>query len=211
MTASTLAELRAETRATARARLRDLALDAARDVVLERGWSAVRMGTIATAIGTSRQTLHTEFGTKDDLGQALVMRETDAFFDGISQRLAAHPGDLAAAVYDAVALTLHSTATNPLLQSALNETHPGTDETLLPMVTTRSEPLLHRAGDLFGAWVRTHWPDKNTNDIRVMVQSVVRLLISHAVATTAPPESAAGDIALVACRCLGLPDPNIPS
>jgi AcrR family transcriptional regulator len=67
-------DLRAETRAYGRARLRELALDAARDVVLDRGWAAVRMGAIAKEIGISRQTLHGEFGTKDDLGNALVMR-----------------------------------------------------------------------------------------------------------------------------------------
>lgn len=90
-----VADLRAETRAFGRARLRDVALDAAREVVLERGWSAVRMGAIATTIGISRQSLHAEFGTKDDLGNALVMRETAEFFDGVAVRLAEHPGDLA--------------------------------------------------------------------------------------------------------------------
>ena len=51
-------DLRAETRAFGRARLRELALDAAREVVLDRGWSAVRMGSIATAVGISRQSLY---------------------------------------------------------------------------------------------------------------------------------------------------------
>ena len=84
----TVVDLRAETRAFGRARLRELALDAARDIVLTRGWGAVRMGAIATAIGISRQSLHGEFGTKDELGDALVLRETAAFLDGVASRLA---------------------------------------------------------------------------------------------------------------------------
>jgi AcrR family transcriptional regulator len=80
----TVVDLRAETRAFGRARLRELALDAARDIVLTRGWAAVRMGAIATAIGISRQSLHGEFGTKDELGDALVLRETAAFLDGVA-------------------------------------------------------------------------------------------------------------------------------
>ena len=42
-----------------------------------------------------RRRLHAEFGTKDDLGKALVMRETAEFFDGVMTRLGEHPGDLA--------------------------------------------------------------------------------------------------------------------
>jgi len=203
----TVAELRAETRATARARLRDLALDAARSAAIERGWSAVRMGAVAAAIGTSRQTLHTEFGTKANLGQALVMREATMFMDGIAQRLAAHPGDLGGAAYAAAAFVLHVAATNPLLQTALSGANNG-DDTLLPPLTTQSEPLLHIGDELLGNWVTSQWPDGNPEDVRIMVETAVRLVISHAVAPTARPEVAARDIALVARRCFDPEPPN---
>ena len=196
----TVAELRAETRANARARLRDLALEAARTATLEHGWSAVRMGSVAAAIGASRQTLHTEFGTRDNLGHALVMREVTMFLDGVAQRLAAHPGDLAGAVFDAATFALQVAAANPLLQTALSAADTGGDS-LLPSLTTRSEPLLRRGDELVGNWVRSQWPDGNPDDIRIMVDTVVRLVVSHAIAPTVAPETAAGDIAHVACRC----------
>ena len=79
-----VADLRAETREFGRTRLRELALDAAREVALDRGWAAVRMGEVALAVGISRQSLHAEFGTKGDLGHALVVRETSAYFDGVA-------------------------------------------------------------------------------------------------------------------------------
>ncbi len=205
---TTVAELRAETRATARARLRDLALDAARAAAIERGWSAVRISEVAAVIGTSRQTLHTEFGTKDNLGQALISREATLFVGGVAQRLAAHPGDLGAAAYDAARFALLAAATNPLLQTALSSAD-GDDGTLLPSLTTRSEPLISRGVELVSAWFISQWPDTNSNDVRTMAESLVRLVISHAIAPTATPEVAAGDIALAACRWYGLPEPSL--
>lgn len=205
---TTVSDLRAESRAATRARLRDLALDAARDVALDRGWGAVRMGHVAAAIGTSRQTLHAEFGTKDDLGLALVMREVSVLFEGISERLAGHPGDLGGAVEDAVTFTLHETADNRLLQTALSGSAAGGDESLLPLLTTRSEPLLNGAVELFGDWVASQWPDLDADVSRIMVESVARLLISHAVLPIKTPEAAAQDLAHVACRCLGFTDPH---
>ena len=108
-------DLRAETRAYGRARLRDLALDATRDVVLDRGWAAVRMGAIATMVGISRQSLHAEFGTKDELGNALVMRETSVFLEELQGLLAGHPGDLAGGVFEASQFILSASRDNPLL------------------------------------------------------------------------------------------------
>ena len=191
----------------ARARLRDLALDAAREVALSRGWGAVRMGGVAAAIGTSRQTLHAEFGTKEDLGLALVMREASEFFDGITERLAGQQGNLGGAVEQAATYTLAATAENPLLQMALTGAAAGGDESLLPLLTTRSEPVLDRAVDLFGSWVASQWPDKDADSVRIMVESVARLLISHILVPTKPPEAAAQDLARVACRCMGFDDP----
>lgn len=202
-------DLRAETRAYGRARLRDLALDAAREVVLDRGWGAVRMGAIATRVGISRQTLHAEFGTKDDLGQALVLRETEEFFEGMADRLAEHPGDLAAAVRAAALHVLTVTPQNPLLQTILTQTPAnGGDVSLLPLLTTRGESLIQRPLQIVGEWVARQWPSADPRDVRVMVESTVRLGLSHILTPTGDPAQAAADIALIACRCLGFPDPH---
>lgn len=201
-------DLRAETRAFGRARLRDVALDAARAVVLERGWSAVRMGSIATTIGISRQSLHAEFGTKDDLGNALVMRETAEFFDGVAVRLAEHPGDLAGGVSSAAQYMVSVARDNPLLETILTRTTAnGGDVSLLSLLTVRGEPLIGTAIKVFGGWVNEQWPSADPDDVRVMVESVVRLCLSHILTPTKTPEAAAADLALVACRCLR---PDIP-
>ncbi len=200
-------DLKAETRAFGRARLRELALDAARQVALDRGWSAVRMGSIATAIGISRQSLHAEFGTKDELGNALVLRESSVFFGGVRERLDQHPGDLAGALRDASRYMLDVTRDNPLLQTILTRAPAGGDTSLLPSLTTRGEPLIEISIDTFGDWVAEHWPSLHPSDTRLMVESVVRLVLSHILTPTKPPSEVADDVALLACRCLRLPDP----
>jgi len=112
--------------------------------VLDRGWSAVRMGAIATAVGVSRQSLHAEFGTKDDLGDALVLREVSIFFDGMLERLEHHRGDLAGAVRDAGGYIVDAVRDNPLLQTILTRAPAQGDFSLLPLLTTRGEPLIGR-------------------------------------------------------------------
>jgi len=204
----TVVDLKAETRAFGRARLRELALDAARTVVLERGWAAVRMGAIATAVGISRQSLHAEFGTKDELGDALVMRETTTFLDGVQSRLAEHPGDLAGGVADAAEFMLSATRDDPLLQTILTRAPAnGGDQSLLPLLTTRGEPLIEHAMQIVGSWVAEQCPSAEASDLGLMVESVVRLAHSHLLTQTRMPSEAARDLALVACRCLRLPDP----
>ena len=202
-----VADLQAETRAYGRARLRELALDAARDVVLQKGWAAVRMGAIATAVGISRQSLHAEFGTKEDLGHALVMRETGEFFEGVRARLAEHPGDLGGAVTAAATYMLTVARENPLLQTILTRAPVDGDTSLLPLLTTRGEPLISRADEFLGQWVAEQWPDLNPDDAALMVESVVRLALSHILIPAKSPVQTADELARVACRCVGFDDP----
>ncbi|MCH9720513.1 MAG: TetR/AcrR family transcriptional regulator [Actinomycetia bacterium] len=205
----TVADLKAETRAFGRARLRELALDAARDVVLDRGWAAVRMGAIATTVGVSRQSLHGEFGTKDELGGALVMRETEEFFAEMQNQLADHPGDVAGGVFAAAQYMLTAARDNPLLQTILTQTPAnGGDVSLLPLLTTQGEPLIESAVEIFIGWVADQQPSAGPDDVRLMVESVVRLGLSNILTPTRAPGDVASDLALLACRCLRLPDPD---
>lgn len=203
----TVVDLRAETRAYGRSRLRELALDAARDIVLDRGWAAVRMGQIATAIGMSRASVHAEFGTKDDLGEALVMRETAVFFEEMRAHLDQHPGDLTGAVKAAVTYILQATAGNPLLQTILTQAPVDGDTSLLPLLTTRGEPLMTQAVEMVRDWAARQWPDLPEADVRLTAESVARVGFSHILTPTKAAADIAEDLALLACRCLKFPDP----
>ncbi len=46
-----------------RALLRDSVLDAMRDLLLTRDWSAITLSDVARAAGISRQTIYNEFGS----------------------------------------------------------------------------------------------------------------------------------------------------
>lgn len=195
----------AEIRADARQRVRDAMLEAAHELVVESGWSAVRMGAIAARVGVSRQTLHAEFGTKEALGQALVLRVTDRFLVGVAEALEARADRLGDAVRAAVTYTLERTADDPLLQTVLTSTRGTGDETLLPLLTSRGEPLLHRASDVLRAWVGERFPDLDAALVDEVVDSVVRLVVSHAVLLLDPPAVVGERLGRLAERGLGVP------
>ena len=192
-------------RADARVRVREAMLDAAHALVVARGWGAVRMGAIAAEVGVSRQTLHAEFGTKDALGQALVLRVTDRFLLGVAEQLEAHEGRLEDGVRAAVTFTLERTKADPLLQTVLTSTRGAGDEGLLPLLTSRGEPLLHRSSEVLSAWVRGHHPDLDPALVDDVVDSVVRLVVSHAVLLLDPPDAVGARLGRLAVRGLGLP------
>lgn len=163
------------------------------------------MGAIATQVGISRQSLHAEFGTKDELGNALVMREMTEFFDGVRSRLDAHPGDLAGGVGEAVQYMVSAARDNPLVETIITRAAAGGDVSLLSLLTVRGEALLGTATALVGDWVAGQWPSADPADVRIMVESVVRLCQSHILTPTKSPAEVGADLALVACRCLPLP------
>jgi AcrR family transcriptional regulator len=178
-------------------------LDAAHEAAVEAGWGAVRMGAVATRVGVSRQTLHAEFGTKEALGQALVLRTTERFLLGVQESLAQSPA-LREAIRSAVVYTLERTAADPLLQTVLTSARSGSDETLLPLLTSRSEPVLHRSSEVLRAWVQEHHPELDPVRVSDVVDSVVRLVVSHVVLPVDPPATVGRRLAALAEAGLGL-------
>ena len=71
----------------ARELLRTTLLDAARALLGERGWARVTMADVAARVGVSRQTLYNTFGSRDELAQALVLREQERMLAGVAGNL----------------------------------------------------------------------------------------------------------------------------
>ncbi|MGW5029200.1 TetR/AcrR family transcriptional regulator, partial [Streptomyces albidoflavus] len=92
-------------RETVRSLLRERLLDAAYELVAEKGFERLRMSQLAVAVGVSRQTVYNELGSKDAVGEALFQREVERCMLGIEQRLDQHRDDLRAAVAEAVEFT----------------------------------------------------------------------------------------------------------
>lgn len=167
-------------RLTFRRQVRDHALDAARTLTVDKGWARVRMGEVAALTGVSRPTLYKEFGDKQGLGEALIMSETERFLVGISATLAAHPQDAAGGIAAAVEHVLAEADASPLLCAILTSARDADNE-LLPLLTTRSAPVLEAATRTLIAWFDEHFPQLDPQDLADAVDALVRLTVSHLV------------------------------
>lgn len=194
---------------TARGPVRGQILDAAYDAAVSLGWERVRMGAVAGAAGVSRQTVYNEFGSKDGLGQALVLREADRFLAGVERILDEERSDPVEGVRRAVEFTLRRGGENPLLHTILTSARGG-DDSLLPLLTTRSEPVLHAASDVLVAHARRDFPDLPDEEVRRAADALVRLTVSHLVLPLGDPAAVAAELGDLARRLLfppaGRPD-----
>ncbi|MBB6173233.1 AcrR family transcriptional regulator [Nocardiopsis mwathae] len=164
--------------------VRDRLLDSAYTAILAGRWGRLRMADIASGAGVSRQTLYNEFGSKEGLLQAVVVREADGFLDGVMAIFADHRSDPVHAVGEAARWTLASSADNPLLRAIIT----GDDE-MLPVLTTRAEPLHVALGERMRAFMVENWPSlaERSGDI---VEVSLRLTLSYVLLPTDPDQAA---------------------
>ena len=78
----------------ARVLLRDSVLDAMRDELLVKDWSAITLSDVARTAGVSRQTIYNEFGSRHGLAQAYALRLADRLVDEIDGAINSHVGDI---------------------------------------------------------------------------------------------------------------------
>ncbi|HJR90734.1 MAG TPA: TetR family transcriptional regulator [Aeromicrobium sp.] len=178
--------------------IRERLLDAAKQLIENSGWASVTMGKLAAAVGVSRQTAHTELGTKHQLAESLVQRELLGFLDFVQTRLAAEP-DLVSGIRSAAQGVLEQGETNLLLRTVLgsgsisNET----DGELLKLLTIDSGFIVDTAVEAVRAnVVELYAPLPFTDEeLVVAAEAIVRLVLSHLVRPSKPPAEAAADIA----------------
>ena len=178
----------------ARQHLRDTIIDAARDLAIAHGWDNVRMAQVAKKTGVSRQTVYNEFDSKAGLAEALAQREAERFIAGVRANLFAHGDDVRAGAYAAILYVLRDAASDPLIKAILAGTRDGPDP-LLPFLTTRAEMVLTAATAVLQEWAAGHLPGISAERRSVAAESIVRLVVSHMVLPTAPPEHTAGHLA----------------
>jgi AcrR family transcriptional regulator len=181
--------------------LRDRILDAAVVLTTDEGWAAVTMARMARAAGVSRQTVYNEIGTKNDLAEAMILRELDRFLDGVMQSFADHPGDLTEAIRWSARRVLGYAEDNALLHAVVSATH-GADTELLPLLTTHAESLLEGAKLVVSEQVTQYRTPLTAAELETSIDMVVRLVLSHVMQPTAPPETTADEIAWIAARVL---------
>jgi AcrR family transcriptional regulator len=178
-------------RGAVRQLLRDRLLDAGRAQLRDRPWAQVTMAEIASAAGVSRQTLYNEFGTRDEFGQALVIREGGHLLDAVEQTIAEHSDDPLAALTAGLERFLEIATSDPFVRLLLGDDGTGG---LLPLVTTQSRPVLDWASERVGATIRTQWPQTVSVDLDSLADTLVRLAISHVTAPRDAPDRTAAAI-----------------
>lgn len=176
----------------AKALLRDTLLDGLRAELAERDWAEVTMAAVARAAGVSRQTLYNEFGSRDELGQAFVLREGARFLESVDAAVTAHATSPSAALEAAFEVFLVAASDDPVVRTALR---PGHDESgLLPLVTTQGRPIVEFAGDHLAATLRTTWPAVSEQDAALLAEALVRLAISYAALPNGPESMTAASV-----------------
>ena len=170
---------------------RDRLLDAATDaVVAGTEWRRVRMADVAHAAGVSRQTLYYEFGSRDALAQALALREAARYTEGAQAAMDACDGTLGQVVAAGARYTLTVAAGHPLVKAVL------TDDTasLLPLLTSRAEPLLAQTGEHSARYLSARWPELPVDLVRLVAETVDRLVLSYVVLPGGLPDEVAARI-----------------
>jgi AcrR family transcriptional regulator len=178
---------------TVRTSTRERILDAAFEAVTRFGLSRFTTLDVARLAGLSRQSVYRYFDSKDALIQALVVREEEAFLEGVRAAYARHHR-LEDAMREATLFCLRTAREHPLLGRLL-ALEP---EVLLPYLTTRGGPVISRAREVLEelaagrAGVRTELVHR-TADIGV------RAIVSYALT---PSEDDPEDIARELARIL---------
>jgi AcrR family transcriptional regulator len=187
---------------TAAPSMRQRIVQAAVSLTAEVGWARVTMATVADRVGVSRQTVYNEVGTKPGLAEAMILHELDRFLGVVNLAFDAHPDDLVGAIRAASRDVLVLAKDNPLLHAVVSATH-GADTELLPLLTTHAESLLAAAKVVIADRMRGYDVGLDEEHLEAAIDMVVRVVLSHVMQPSAPPERTADDLAWIATRVLG--------
>jgi AcrR family transcriptional regulator len=181
--------------------MRERVIDAAITLTIEDGWARVTMGRLAEAVGVSRQTVYNEIGSKPRLAEAMILHELERFLGLVTLAFDAHPTDLVAAIRVASRSVLEASQDNPLLRAIVSATH-GADTELLPLLTTHAGALLSTAKLVLVERVAPYDVELSPAQLDAAIDAVVRVVLSHVMQPSAPPDRTADDVAWIAARVL---------
>ena len=187
--------------ASAQVTNRDRLVTAAARFTAENGWGELTMAKLADLVGVRRQTVYNEIGGKPQLAEAMVLRELELFLQVVDSAFEQHPDDLVRAIEAAALAVLELAATDPLLHAILSSSQ-GAESELLPLLTTNSEPLLEIAAQMIRGHLETYEVGLEEHRVDVLIEMVVRLVLSHVMQPTAQPAETAETIAWIADRVL---------
>jgi AcrR family transcriptional regulator len=166
-----------------RALLRDSVLDAMRELLQSRDWSAITLSDVAGAAGISRQTIYNEFGSRQGLAQGYALRLADRLVDAVHAAIDANVGDIYEAFLQGFRSFFAESAADPLVISLLTGV---AKPDLLQIITTDSAPIIARASARLTSALTHSWVATSEEDAGVLARAIVRLAMSY---VSMPPEA----------------------
>ena len=182
--ATTVANVRRVPYAEAsRALLRDSVLEAMRELLLSRDWSAITLADVAGAAGISRQTIYNEFGSRQGLAQGYALRLADRLVNAVEDAIYSNVGDVYAAFLQGFRAFFSESAADPLVISLLSGV---AKPDLLQIITTDSGPIItHCSARLTSSFMHS-WVKASEDDAGMLARAIVRLALSY---VSMPPEA----------------------
>jgi AcrR family transcriptional regulator len=157
-------------------------LDAALSQFEDFGLRRSTMEDIARRCGMSRITIYRRFPKKENLVQAVVLRELQSFLNCLEQVCQEAPGPLSAEdkMAERIAFSLQYLGNHPLLRRLLR-TEP---ESILPSLTVDGAPVVDMASEHIAAFIRkdlfgTRTPPPGADrQVRIVAEVGVRIVLS---------------------------------
>ncbi len=166
-----------------RALLRDSVLDAMRELLLSRDWSAITLADVAGAAGISRQTIYNEFGSRQGLAQGYAMRLADRLASLVDSAIYSNVGDIYTAFLEGFRAFFTESAADPLVISLLTGV---AKPDLLQLITTDSGEIITHCSQRLTASFMDSWVKASEADAGILARAIVRLAMSY---VSMPPEA----------------------
>lgn len=163
--------------------LRDSVLDAMKEELLSKDWSAITLSDVARTAGVSRQTIYNEFGSRHGLAQGYAIRLADRMVDAIGSAIDNNVGNVYAAFLGGFQMFFAESAADPLVISLLTGV---AKPDLLQIITTDSAPIINRASERLTDAFMNSWVGASVDDAGVLARATVRLAMSY---VSMPPEA----------------------
>ncbi len=183
MTASVAHVKRVPYAEASRVLLRDSVLDAMRELLLSRDWSAITLADVARAAGISRQTIYNEFGSRQGLAQGYALRFADRLVDLVESAIHDNVGDIYAALLQGFRAFFAQSASDPLVISLLTGV---AKPDLLQLITTDSGPIITHCSQRLTSSFMHSWVQAGEQDAGILARAIVRLAMSY---VSMPPEA----------------------
>ncbi|MCH9814997.1 MAG: TetR family transcriptional regulator [Actinomycetia bacterium] len=182
--------------------LSDRILAAATELTVQEGWSAITMGKVAHAAGVSRQSVYNEVGSKTELARKMVAVESARFIAAVDSELGTG-ADLPDAIGKTARRVFEMAANDSMLRAVVAADQSGNTE-LLPLITTRSEPILAAATQTLVTRLSSHYPNQvpAQPELGIACAALARLVLSYISQPVGNPTDCAQEIAWLAGRFL---------